>query len=300
MTAAVLAGIVCGLGVAGLVYGLHRPPPSLEALEVALTRPMGPPASRAGDLPPAQRLGRAATSALDRSALAHHPRWVAFGANLKITDRLPEQLVTDVLLGTAVGLLGPPLVWSLLRLTGLEVPVQTAVLLALVSVPFGAALPVLVVIRRAKDRRHHFRVVLSSFVDLVVLSLAGGVGVEGALLAAAQISDDWAARRMARVLSGSRQSGQSPWEALGRLGNEIGVDELVELSATLQLAGTEGARIRQSLSARAEGMRRHEQADAESSANAMTERLFLPGALLLLGFLLFVGYPAVSRIVGGL
>jgi hypothetical protein len=31
----------------------------------------------------------------------------------------------------------------------------------------------------------------------------------------------------------------------------------------------------------------------------MTERLFLPGALLLLGFLVFIGYPAVDRILSG-
>ena len=77
------------------------------------------------------------------------------------------------------------------------------------------------------------------------------------------------------------------------------VPELVELATTVQLAGTEGARIRQSLTARAASLRRHEQADAESAANAMTERLFLPGALLLLGFLLFIGYPAFQRILGG-
>ena len=46
-------------------------------------------------------------------------------------------------------------------------------------------------------------------------------------------------------------------------------------------------------------MRRHAQAEAESAANAMTERLFVPGALLLLGFLLFIGYPAFQRIIGG-
>jgi hypothetical protein len=86
---------------------------------------------------------------------------------------------------------------------------------------------------------------------------------------------------------------------LGQLGVEIAVPELVELSTTLELAGTEGARIRQSLSSRAVSLRRHEQADAESAANTMTERLFLPGALLLFGFLLFVGYPAFSRIIGG-
>jgi Flp pilus assembly protein TadB len=163
----------------------------------------------------------------------------------------------------------------------------------------AAGVPVMTVIRGARARRQHFRTVVSSFVDLVVLSLAGGVGVEGALLTASQVSSDWASARMANVLLRARDSGQPPWSALDQLGEALGVPELEELSSTLQLAGTEGARIRQSLSARAASLRRHDQAEAESSANAVTERLFLPGALLLVGFLLFVGYPAFSRILGG-
>ncbi len=143
------------------------------------------------------------------------------------------------------------------------------------------------------------RVVVGSFVDLVVLNLAGGMGIESALLTAAQVSPDWAAQRISRSLLKARDSGQSSWAALSNLGDEIGVPELVELSASLQLAGTEGSRVRQSLSARAVALRRHEQADAETAANTTTERLFLPGALLLVGFLLFVGYPAFSRILGG-
>ena len=149
------------------------------------------------------------------------------------------------------------------------------------------------------DRRRHFRVVVGSFVDLVVLGLAGGVGIDGALHAAAQVSPDWAAQRLGRALSAARDGGTTPWAALEALGRDLGVRELVELSTTVQLAGTEGARIRQSLTARSASLRRHEQAEAESAANAMTERLFLPGALLLLGFLLFIGYPAFHRILGG-
>ena len=141
--------------------------------------------------------------------------------------------------------------------------------------------------------------VIGSFVDLVVLSLAGGVGIDGALFAASQVTPDWAARRMAHALLQARDGGVAPWTALAAVGVELDVPELVELSTTVQLAGTEGARIRQSLTARGASLRRHEQAEAESAANAMTERLFLPGALLLLGFLVFIGFPAVQRILGG-
>ena len=193
----------------------------------------------------------------------------------------------------------PLILWVAAELAGLPVSPMLAILIAVVAAPGAAFLPVAVVISRARDRRRHFRIVIGSFVDLVVLGLAGGVGVEGALLAASRVSDDWAATRMARALSKAQDAGQSPWAGLGQLGAEIAVPELVELSTTLELAGTEGARIRQSLTSRAVSLRRHEQAEAESAANTMTERLFLPGALLLFGFLLFIGYPAFSRIVGG-
>jgi hypothetical protein len=97
----------------------------------------------------------------------------------------------------------------------------------------------------------------------------------------------------------AQDSGEPSWSAIGRLGEHLNVPELTELAATIRLAGTEGARVRRSLSARASALRRHEQAEAETAANTVTERLFLPGALLLVGFLLFVGYPAFSRILTG-
>ncbi len=141
---------------------------------------------------------------------------------------------------------------------------------------------------------------VGSTVDLVVLCLAGGMGIEGALLAATQVSPDWAARQMGRALLQARDSGESPWHALGPSGYQARRARAGGVGVfTLQLAGTEGAKIRQTLSARSVSLRRHEQAEAESAANATTERLFLPGALLLIGFLFFVGYPAFSRILGG-
>jgi len=299
MTVGILLGALAGLGVVGLVRGLSVPPISLEALAATLDRPVG---ARPSVLPPSRRLDRLGTGVIDlleASRLSGHPRWSALRSCLEVAGTLPEQLATQVILAGTVGLLAPATLWVLSRVVGSAVPFEVAVVAGLVAGPLCAAAPWFELLSRAKARRRHFRSVVSSFVDLVTLGLAGGVGIEGALLAASQVSPDWAARRMGRVLSRARDSGESPWSALGRLGLDLGVPELVELSSTLQLAGTEGTRIRQSLSARAVALRRHEQAEAESAANATTERLFLPGSLLLVGFLLFVGYPAFSRILGG-
>lgn len=300
MTAAVLAGAVAGLGCLGVVYGLRSAPLSLEALAHGMSRPVEPKADDPRQRGIPMKLGRTVVAWVGPDRLSTDPRWTALRTSVAVSGGSWEELASKVVVGGGAGLLVPPLLWVSAQVAGVAVALGAPIVLALVAVPLGAALPVVAVVRHARRRRRHVRVMIGTFVDLVVLGLAGGVGVEGALFAASQVSPDWAVKLIARALSKARDSGVSPWLALGQLGEELGVGELVELSATLQLAGTEGARIRQSLSARSMALRRHEQAEAESEANAMTERLFLPGALLLVGFLLFVGYPAFSRILGGL
>jgi Flp pilus assembly protein TadB len=141
--------------------------------------------------------------------------------------------------------------------------------------------------------------VICSFLDLVVLGLGGGMGIESALFTAAQLGENAMSRRLVAELSLCRDAGEPPWEALERLGDALGIDELCELAATARLAGTEGARVRTTLAARAASIRRHELANEEAEANALTEKLFVPGAFLLVGFLLFIGYPAFTRITSG-
>jgi tight adherence protein C len=104
---------------------------------------------------------------------------------------------------------------------------------------------------------------------------------------------------MSVALSICRDTGEPPWEALSRVGETLGIVELSELAATVGLAGMEGTRVRATLVARAASIRRHELANAEAEANALTEKLFVPGSFLLVGFLLFIGYPAFTRIAAG-
>jgi Flp pilus assembly protein TadB len=219
---------------------------------------------------------------------------------LNLTGTTLESLCAQAVLAGLVGLLLPVAFWGIVSLGGvhlsLEVPLWVGVLLACA----GALLPLAALSSEVKRRRREARRVIGSFLDLVVLCLAGGMGVEGALHAAAQVGDNEVLGRLLEALILARDAGAPPWAALADLGAEIGVDELAELAAAVGLAGTQGARIRATLAAKAASIRRHELADAESEANAVTERLFLPGVLLLVGFLLFIGYPAVARIATGI
>jgi Flp pilus assembly protein TadB len=80
------------------------------------------------------------------------------------------------------------------------------------------------------------------------------------------------------------------------LGERLEVSELTELAASVSLAGTHGARIRASLAAKADALRGHQQAEVEAEAEAATERMTIPVAVLLFGFLVFIAYPALIQI----
>ena len=135
---------------------------------------------------------------------------------------------------------------------------------------------------------------------MVSVSLAGGRGVEGALNEAASAGDGWAFRELRAALADARLLGEAPWAGLARLGADIGVPELAELAASAALAGTEGARVKASVAARAKGLRVRVLADVETAAQSASERMSLPIVLLLLGFVLFLGYPAVTQVLQGL
>lgn len=299
MTEVVVAAVLLAVGIMGTFVAVRAGGPPLDAVWATW---QGPPDASTG-----RHVGWSvpASSGSMLAARVERSRWITpirmreLLSALSVTGSDLPLFASRLIVTVGACAVGPFGLWFILLVIGFPFPLGLAAGVAAIAAPLAVLLAVAALARRAADRRRHFRVVIASFVDLVVLGLAGGVGIDGALFAAAQVTPDWAARRLARALLTARDSGVAPWTALAAVGDELGVSELVELSHTVQLAGTEGARIRQSLTARGASLRRHEQAEAESAANAMTERLFLPGALLLLGFLLFIGFPAVHRILGG-
>jgi len=299
VTGVVVLAALTGIGMLGVLSGLRTAGPSLESVWTAWSQPLGPREDRPRTLPFADRMGSALLGSVEGTRWTSSARGRQLHAAMVITATDPIMFATRLVVTAGVCVLGTVAVWLLLAGLGISVALGAAVLVALGSLPVATLLVVVTLLRRASERRRHFRVVIGLFVDLVVLSLAGGVGIDGALHAASLVTPDWAAERIGRALQAARDTGGPPWVALAEVGEELDIPELVELSTTVLLAGTEGTRIRQTLAARGAALRRHEQADAESAANAMTERLFLPGALLLLGFLVFIGFPAVHRILGG-
>ena len=120
-----------------------------------------------------------------------------------------------------------------------------------------------------------------------------------ALDAASALSDDPAMARIRDALAAARLRGETPWAAMGRLGETLRIDELRDLSAALALVAEDGAKIRESLSARATSMRRRELADAEGRAGENSESMLVAQLVIAIGFIVFLVYPALSGIMGG-
>lgn len=221
---------------------------------------------------------------------------ITLTASLSMVGQSREIFLARTVISGLVGFLLPILIATPAAAIGVlstTIPLWFMLIGALV----GLLVPLSQVRKEADERRRGFRHVVSSFLDLVAMNLAGGRGVPEALQAAANISDGWAMVRIRDTLEAARLQGSTPWAALGELGDEVDVDELRDLAASLALVAEDGAKVRDSLTSRAASMRRKELADAEGRAAARSQSMLVAQLLLCVGFLLFLTYPAVARVL---
>jgi tight adherence protein C len=302
VTASVVAGGLVGLGLFLLALGLGRRKPPLSAVLAqfdAGTSERGAAGGvwSAGDLPGWRaRLGRSVLAGLRSAGI----ELSSLREDLRVTDRSVESLCASKALAVAGAGLAPAAVAAVLALVGISVGVLLPVWLSVTLAAAGVIVPDIRVRAEAARRRRSFRHAVGAYLTQVAISLAGGAGPEEALHKALGVSRGWALARLSAALDRARLAGQAPWVALGQLGWELGISELGELAASMSLAGTEGARVRDSLTAKAAALRRHELAEAEAAAAAATERMVLPIALLALGFVIFLLYPALIEVLDAL
>jgi tight adherence protein C len=293
-------GAGLGIGLWAVVVGLFPPRPSLGTVLARASAP--PPAplptpivsvSESGWLTwlgwpflgPLRALGLPRDRLLRDLAIIGRPESV----------HLAQQAACGV-----AGLLAPLLAQLLLTVGNLSLGITPPLIAALVFATLGFLLSDWRVRVQAKQLRVGFRHALSAYLDLVGITLAGGAGVDSALRDAVAVGQGWAFVQIRRALDTARLTRTTPWTTLRQLGDELGVSELAELAASVSLAGTEGAKVRASLAAKAAALRTHQITDAEAEAQAATERMSLPVMVLFLGFLIFIGFPALTQVLNGL
>ena len=246
-----------------------------------------------------ERLGRSWTLGQWLVRQVVHRGWqlTSLRANLALLDRtLESHLVTKVAMAVA-GLLLPSFTSAVLLAVGIHVPLLGSLLVGLVLAAAFFVVPDYSVRELAADRRTDLRRALSCYLDLVAMSLAGGRGVPEALPTAAEVGQGWGFALLARTVATARSTGVTPWVALGELGQSTGISELQDLGSALSLVAHDGARVRESLSARASTQRRRALAEAEGDAKKANQSMTMAQIVLALGFLVFLGYPAMVNVL---
>lgn len=298
MTFGLLLGAALGASLCLLVFALVPPRPALASVVGRWERQRARQAAvvelDVDDTSWQGRLGRWLVAQLAQ-------RGITLGklrADLELTDyTLEGHLVRKMTYGL-FGLLLPTILTVTMMAIGVPPPLTVPAVGGLALGALFFWVPDLSVVQAAEQRRHELRRALSCYLDLVAMSLAGGRGIPEALPTAARIGTGWAFELLRSTVDRARLVGDTPWAALADLGKRTGMQELQDLGGALMLVADDGAKVRQSLTARASTQRRRQLAEAEGAAAKADQSMEMAQVVLFIGFVLFLGFPAVVAVMG--
>lgn len=223
----------------------------------------------------------------------HGARKDQFLADLEMVDRSERDHANEVIkgtLGSAVVLLG--VFWVLAGLGPL-----TVIVALMLGQPVGYLLVDSELARKAKARRVEFEETLVSVLSLMAIGMEGGSGLNSAIQNTLHLGEGWVVETLNRAMDEAEFRRETPWAVLGRLGDRLMLPSLIELSATLSLVGTSGARISDTLTSRAEAARAKLLLDRRSAAEAKSGSMGVPLGLMTLAWVMFLAYPAIASLV---
>jgi tight adherence protein C len=168
---------------------------------------------------------------------------------------------------------------------------QDFVMLAGVGALAGYMLPALTVFRKARARVLEMRETLPDALDLIVVCVEAGMGVDAALtrVGREQNSQGLALGEELLLATQEMQAGAPRKDALLRLADRVGVDEFRQLVTFLTQSEEMGGSIARSLRVYAETMRDKRSQAAEEAARKTVIKLIFP--------LVFFILPAVFIIL---
>jgi tight adherence protein C len=165
--------------------------------------------------------------------------------------------------------------------------VRPNILLALGGAALGYLLPGFVLARMAKKRQHRIRLSLPDALDLLVVSVEAGLGLDQALqrvgeelaFAHKDLSDEL------RLVNLEMRAGKARSDALRHLADRTGVDDLSSLTAMLIQTDKFGTSVAQSLRVHSETLRTKRRQRAEEAAAKTGVKMVFP--------LVFCIFPAI-------
>jgi tight adherence protein C len=172
-------------------------------------------------------------------------------------------------------------------LMSMPILVRPNVLLALGAAAIGYMLPGMILARMAKKRQHRIRLSLPDALDLLVVSVEAGLGLDQAIqrvgeelaFAHPDLSDEL------RLVNLEMRAGSGRSEALRHLADRTQVDDLGSLAAMLIQTDKFGTSVAQSLRVQSDTLRTKRRQRAEEAAAKTGVKMVFP--------LVFCIFPAI-------
>jgi tight adherence protein C len=168
--------------------------------------------------------------------------------------------------------------FALFSVFGTSIFVRPNITLALGALGLGYILPGMVLARMAKRRAHRIRLSLADMLDLLVVSVEAGLGLDAALqrvgqelaFAYPELADEL------RLINLELRAGKPRAEALRNLADRTGVDDLSSLVTMLIQTDKFGTSVAQSLRVYSETLRTKRRQRAEEAAAKTGVKMVFP------------------------
>ncbi len=291
-----LFGAGIGLGIARLIWlfaprrvdmvGAAR---RWEAARATATVHTPPGMARSGVQ---AKLGRILAVRLGR----HGVQMQQIRQDLAMVNRDLEGFLVTTTLKSLAGLVLPSVLFALLRSAGASPPASAPLVFGVIFAVGFVFVSIEQLHREANDRRDELRRTLSTYLDLVAMAMAGGRGHPEALPMAAQIGSGWTFELLEDTVVGARDAGTTPWAALGELGRRCDISELRDLAVAVTLVADNGARVRETLMARAESLRQSRITAAKEDAQKRSDSIEWNQLVIAGGFVVWLFYPTVVNL----
>ncbi|MDQ1051881.1 type II secretion system F family protein [Streptomyces sp. V4I2] len=286
----VVTGGTVGAGLALLVRELLRPQPALAAAlarsaPTAMTLPEP-------ELDREEQWGRWLLARLERLPGVRVPT-----TNLALLGQGPGQFMLKKTALAATGLLCPVLVTIPWVIAGVSLPFYVPAVVGLVIAGLLFITPDLAVRDQARRAREEFAHALSAYLDLVALKRAADAGPAEALEKAAEVGRGWPFLYLQGALRRARLEKIPPYQALTELAEQYDLPVLDDVADIMRGSATDGAAVYKALRARTAALNSELLAAQAAEANAASEKMTAPGALLAVLVMLLMAFPAVIRML---
>lgn len=287
----VLTGAAVGGGIALLTRELLRPQPALDAAlrrteQSSLTALPEPVLDRD------EVWGRWLLARLGRLPGIRIP-----ARNLALLGQGQGRFMLLKTALAALGLLCPVLVSIPWILAGISLPFYVPAALGLLVAGLLWITPDLSVRDQAKRAREEFAHAMAAYLELVALKRASDAGPTTALEKAAEVGRGWPFVYVQGALLRARLEKIPPWQALTDLRDEYDLPVLGDIAEIMRGSSTDGAAVYKQLRSRAAALNPELLAAQAAEANAASEKMTAPGALLAVQVMLLMAFPAVIRML---